>query len=521
MTAGQGGSSVVSSVEAVPDFKPVHMPLNMNESANVDRFVKLFTDRFMFVPGIGWYEWDGVRWALDELGSAFSQTQAVATVLDMELHEFLLSPAGTALEAEEIEKLRKTVSAFRTKSLGIRARQQVLAGAEAEMGVRVSELNCDTWALVVGNGTLDLRTGQLRASSPADRNTQVAAVDWDPQAQCPRFDDVLKFAFDGDQTMIDYIWRVLGYTLTGSTKEQRFFFLWGKPGSGKSTICEVMRHVLGDYAVELDEEALFGGGHPTWIADLIGKRMIFKDELNQKRRINTAVINKLVSGGTMKGRRMKKDWVDIPVHGKLFITTNHRPPMGNAADGVYRRLQPVWFQRPVPVADKVLDYFRVLGTEEGSGILRKALDGLRDYQEGGLRPPSSVGEQVEDYKDAEDDFGPFMEDFLVNTGEPGDWLAYDDLMALYTPWAAANNTKPMTVNEVVKHLLEAGFKRAPAAVRAANSLTGVRMPKRGLIGAKVAIENAGLLTYGKPVWVPVAVIGRPVKEPGEGEAAEK
>lgn len=504
----------VSSAQSVADFKPVHMPLNLNESANVDRFVKLFTGRFMFVPGIGWYEWSGSHWKLDELGSAFSQTQAVATVLDMELDQWLGSPAGQQAEEAEIQALRKAVSAFRTKSLGIRARMAVLSGAEAEMGVLVEALNKNAWELVVGNGTLDLATGTLRSSVPGDRNTQTAAVVFDPAAVCPKFDAVLEHAFPGEdgKSMIDYIWRVLGYTLTGSTKEQRFFFLWGKPGSGKSTICEVMKHVLGDYAVELDDDALFGGGHPTWIADLIGKRMIFKDELNQKRRINTAVINKLVSGGTMKGRKMRKDWVDIPVHGKLFITTNHRPPMGSAADGVYRRLQPLWFQHPVAAADKVLDYFRVLAQEEGSGILRRALEGLRDYNEGGLRPPSSIGEQVDDYKDAEDDFGPFVSDFLVNTGDDADWLAYDDLMALYMGWTASGNVKPMTVNEVVKHLLEAGFKRSPAAVRAANSLTGVRMPKRGLVGVRVAIENAGLLTFGKPQWTPVAVVGRPGKE---------
>lgn len=486
------------------DFKPVHMPLALNESANVDRFVKLFAGRYMFVPGIGWYEWNGERWVLDELGSVFSQTQAVATVLDMELDQYLNSPAGLELEDAEVAAVRKAVSAFRTKSLGIRARQQVLAGAEAEMGVLVSELNQDVWSLVVQGGTLDLKTGVKRPSRPEDRNTQTAAVIFDPAAVCPKFDALLEYAFPDDAEMIAYIWRVLGYTLTGLTREQRFFFLWGKSGSGKTTICEVMAHLLGDYAVELDEEALFGGGHPTWIADLIGKRMIFKDELNQKRRMNTAVINKLVSGGTMKGRRMRKDFVDIPIHGKLFVATNHRPPMGGAADGIYRRLQPMWFQRPVSDSEKVLDYSALLAQEEGSGILRKALEGLQDYLQGGLRPPAGIKEQVDDYKESEDDFQPFVEDFLVKTDNEKDWLAYDDLMALYTGWAQAGNIKPMTVNEVVKHLLEAGFKRAPAAVRAANQLSGVRMPKRGLSGVRVSVENAGMLTFGKPQWVPVA-----------------
>lgn len=496
----------VSSAQSVADFKPVHMPLNLNESANVDRFVKLFKDRFMFVPGVGWYEWDGTRWALDELGSAFSQTQAVATVLDMEMDQWLGSPAGQQAEEEEINSLRKAVSAFRTKSLGIRSRMAVLSGAEAEMGVLVGELNKNPWELVVGNGTLDLLTGGLRSSVPADRNTQTAAVVYDAAAVCPRFDAVLQHAFPGEagESMIAYIWRVLGYTLTGSTKEQRFFFLWGKAGSGKSTICEVMRHVLGDYAVELDEEALFGGGHPTWIADLIGKRMIFKDELNQKRRVNTAVINKLVSGGTMKGRRMRKDWVDIPVHGKLFVTTNHRPPMGSAADGVYRRLQPVWFKHPVAAADKVLDYFRILGTEEGPGILRKALEGLKDYLADGLRPPAEIAEQVDDYKDAEDDFGPFMEDYLVLTGDEADWVANEDIMSMYTAWCEGMNIKPSTINEVGKHLVEAGFQRASKPIKAYHVLSGQRKAARGFRGMRVIVEDTGTLS--SPVrWRPVSV----------------
>lgn len=495
--------SVSSSAKA--DFKPIHSTLHMNESANVDRFSKLFRERFMFVPGMGWYEWDGNCWREDTLGSSFSQTQAVATVLDMEMDEYANSPAGLAMEEEELTKLRKTMSAFRTKTLGVRTRKSLLEGAEAEMGHNADELNADKWSLVVRNGTLDLRTGELRESQPGDLNTQCASVSYEQEAACPQFDALLDFAFNGNQEMISYMWRVLGYTLTGSTAEQSFFFLWGVRGSGKTTICEIMGHVLGDYALLLDEESLFGANqHPTWIADLLGKRMIFKDELNQKRRMNTALVNTLVSGGKMRGRKMKKDFANIRVDGKLFIATNHRPPMGNAQDGVFRRLKPVYFSRAVGEQEKVLDYAAKLAAEEGSGILLKALEGLRDYLGDGVKPslrtPAQVIADAEDYQDSEDELGPFVLDHLENVQDGGEdlWVCNEDLFTLYKSWCEAGGLKPMSQIELSKHLKEMGF-RPSKVVKAVNGHSGTKMNKRGWFGMKINIEP-GSMVGSSLVW---------------------
>jgi putative DNA primase/helicase len=497
-------SSGSSSAKA--DFKPQFHLLRLDESANVHRYVELFRGRYMFVPGMGWYVWTGNHWREDVLGQAFSDTQSVARVLDMEWDEFEKSPAGAALEEEDLEKRRRALYAFRTKTLGIRARQAMLAGAEVELGVVAEDLNSDRWSLVVSNGTLDLRSGVLRDSVPADLNTQSASVVYEEDALCPRFDEFLKFAFDGSEEMISYIWRVLGYTLTGSTAEQNFFFLWGVRGSGKSTICEIMTQVMGDYALKMDEESLFGANqHPTWIADLLGKRMLWKDELNQKRRMNTALVNTMVSGGTMKGRRMRKDFANIRLDGKLFISTNHRPPMGNAQDGVFRRLKPVWFGNAVMEAEKVLDFAAELVQEEGAGILRKALEGLADYLAGAegtgvkpsLRTPAQVIKDAQDYQDSEDELGPFVTDHLVKTGDEKDWVCNEDLYALYRTWCEGGGTKPMAQTELSKHLKEMGF--VPAPPRKAKDLTGKKMTKRGFAGMRLDVEDGAAVIMWRPV----------------------
>lgn len=488
--------TVSSSPKA--DFKPVHMPLHLNESANVDRFVKLFKGRFMFVPAMGWYEWDGNRWAADELGSAFSNTQAVATVLDMEADSYINSPTGQSMEEEEQEKIRKNVAAWKTKSLGIRNRQALLAGCEAEMAVKATDLNKEKWDLVVRNGTLDLRTGELRSSVPEDLNTQCASVDFVEGSTCPKFDELLKYAFDGDEEMIAYVWRILGYTLTGSVGEQSFFFLHGVRGSGKSTICEVMVELLGDYGMKMDEESLFGQNqHPTWIADLLGKRMLFKDELNQKRKINTALVNTLVSGGNLRGRKMRRDFTDVPMQGKLYMATNHKPPMGSSSDGIWRRIKPVHFAYAVPEETKVLDYAKILAEEEGSGILLRCLDGLRDYLDNGMKTPSAVKADAEEYKDAEDELTPFVLDVLEKTEDDGDWICNEDLYAAYKAWCEAGGIKPLTSPELGKHLSEQGFT-AYKPCKAVN-LVGTKMTKRGWVGVKFSIESGSIMTSPQ-VW---------------------
>ena len=63
----------------------------------------------------------------------------------------------------------------------------MLSLAEKEVGVPVApeELDADPWLLNVANGTLDLRTGELRAHRPEDLLTKLAPVAYDPAGVNP------------------------------------------------------------------------------------------------------------------------------------------------------------------------------------------------------------------------------------------------------------------------------------------------------------------------------------------------
>src|SRR5206468_3361252 len=97
----------------------------------------------------------------------------------------------------------------------------------------------DAWALGVPNGVVDLRTGRLRAGHCDDRTTKHAGRPFDPSAKCPRWErflvEVLK-----DPSVVTFLRKSLGYTLTGMVKEDCWFGCYGTGRNGKSTLMKVL-----------------------------------------------------------------------------------------------------------------------------------------------------------------------------------------------------------------------------------------------------------------------------------------
>ena len=120
-----------------------------------------------------------------------------------------------------------------------------LARSIPTLVVPITELDADPWALGVENGILDLRQGKLVAAERADYITKVSPVAFDPEAKCPTFLKFLDDIMGGDQELVDYIQRVLGYMLTGATSEQCLFYLYGTGANGKSTLLSVCKGILG------------------------------------------------------------------------------------------------------------------------------------------------------------------------------------------------------------------------------------------------------------------------------------
>ena len=139
-----------------------------------------------------WLAWDGKRWKVDDTGAVVRR--AADTV------RLLYDVAGTIKESKERERLvRHALSYEAKKKLDAMI---ALAASQLDIVVLPEQLDRNKWLLNVNNGTLDLRTGELREHRREDLITKLAPVRHDPEAKATLFEIFLNDIFAGNQDVI-------------------------------------------------------------------------------------------------------------------------------------------------------------------------------------------------------------------------------------------------------------------------------------------------------------------------------
>ena len=159
--------------------------------------------------------------------------------------------------------------------------------------------------------TIDLRTGCYLPHDARDLITKIAPVNAKPNSKCPVFDKFIARITGGDLELATYTQRAVGYTLTGMTTEQVLFFPYGKSGNnGKSTLVNLIREMLGDYAAHTPSETLltknYDNAIPADLARLEGKRMVTAIESNVNRQLDEAKIKAMTGGEPITARHLSR-----------------------------------------------------------------------------------------------------------------------------------------------------------------------------------------------------------------------
>ncbi|MFP6558226.1 phage/plasmid primase, P4 family [Paraburkholderia sp. B3] len=332
-----------------------------------------------------------------------------------------------------------------------------LAQSEPGMTVRLNELDADPMLLGVANGVLDLRSGQLLAVVPSLKVTKRCAVAFDSNAVAPTLDAFIERITRGKPDLAPFLRRLAGYSLTGDVREQCFAFLYGLGRNGKTTYAELLRWLLGDYAVVLPTTTLMlakrdpGAASPDLML-LKGRRLALASELEESARFAEATIKGMTGGDTMQARNPYGSYVEwAPTH-KLMIVGNHRPVISGGDHGIWRRVRLVPFEETISDAEcdeKLSEKLR----GEGAGVLNWALAGLRDWQRQGLNPPAEVRAAGAAYQTDMDMLGQWVDehvDFVAGAITPT-----AELYRAYSVWARESGYKhPMTRQAFGRRLVE-------------------------------------------------------------------
>ena len=314
-------------------------PFNTTDLGNAERLVAQHGEDLRYCyPWAKWLVWDGKRWAVDAAGEL--ERRAVETV------RAIYAEAEAAPDSDERRRIAKHAMASESRAR-IEA-MMALARSQPSVPVAPDDLDADPWILNVQNGTIDLRTGALRPHRHEDLITKVVPVEYDPDAHAPRFAQFLREIFDGDEDLISFVRRFAGYSLTGSTAERAFAILHGSGKNGKTTLVELLRDVLGNYAINTDTETILrkkytGVGND--VAALKGARFVSAAEVEQGRALAEAKVKNLTGTDTVTARFLFAEPFDFRPEFKLWLSTNNKPIIRGTDDAIWDRIRLIPFTR--------------------------------------------------------------------------------------------------------------------------------------------------------------------------------
>jgi len=303
----------------------------------------------------------------------------------------------------------------------------------------------DTWLLGVNNGVADLKTGELRPGRPDDRITMTTGVDFNPQAKCPRWEQFLTEVF-GDDEIIDWLWRALGYSISGDTTEQCVFIGHGIGANGKGVFSGALHAALGDYVYsspfstfELYQRASI----PNDLAALEFKRFVNSSETNDNTRLNEARIKAISGCDPITARYLHQEYFTFWPHLKLWLFVNHKPKVIDDSFGFWRRVRLIPFTRQF--TGKTDD--RRLGEKlrvEAPGILAWSVRGCLEWQKRGLEPvPECVKVATQEYQQESDALAGFIAERCIE--HPQATTKASELYKAYKSWAESEGMRDREV----------------------------------------------------------------------------
>jgi putative DNA primase/helicase len=377
------------------------------DHGNARRIVDRFGKDLKFCPQLGaCLIWDGTRWKVDETDGSPIQRMAISVIQKMHAEA-----GGLEFGTEKRKALYK--HAMNSESARAIAAMVSLVKKEPEIVVTPDQLDADDWVAGCPNGTLDLRTGQLRDSERSDLITKQLGVPYDPDAKCADFEKWLLHALGGDKSLFDYVIRVTGYLLTGSVREEMFVFAHGPGGGGKGTFFKVLQTVLGDYAGFLRSESLMAKQFeqiPADIAKLKGARVAIVDETEENKRFNEGLLKHLTGGGLVQARFMRENFFEFQPKFKLLIAGNHKPRIISFDRAIERRLKLIPFEHPVPEGEVDKQLKDRLASTQSAGVLALMVRACTEWQRHGLQDPQAVSEAVKEYREESDAVLRFVEE---------------------------------------------------------------------------------------------------------------
>lgn len=414
----------------------------LDDTGNANRLVERYGSEFRYnVDDKCWMIYDDIAWRRDNKKYIKKLADRLIDYMYFELRKMDRGDGDSASYVNDFYRNIKRLSSSNGKDAMLKEAEHLgnIAITNNELDTQNDLLNCK-------NGVVDLKTGKMMPHDKELMMSKCTNIDVDMDNEPTRWIKFVTEVFGGDEKMVDYLQTIMGYTLTGSIKEQCMFQCCGDGANGKSVLLNVIYNIMGDYSLNaqidsiLDKGKNNGNANPD-IARMHGARFIRTNEPKEGVQMNEGLVKQLVGGDVITARKLYANEFEFTPVGKLWIATNHKLVICGTDNGIWRRQQLIMFKETFEGAraDKELpDKLK----EEYSQILGWAIKGAIRWYKEGISIPPRVEDSSKEYRTEMDVVASFLKENVTIT--PNGKEKAGDVFKAYYQWAKLGNEQKIS-----------------------------------------------------------------------------
>lgn len=380
----------------------------------------LSNHRLVYMPGVGFYEYDSGVW------TRIDDTR-VKSYADQTYGEFTTSQRVNAIcNLVKIRALRTDIQ-FDKRPV---------------------------WNFI--NGTLELETGVFRDHNPNDYCSMQSSYPYNPDATYDSWSRFIDDVTAGDPKSAELLQLFPGYVFDPTCRYERVLVLSGGGGNGKTRYLEILRQLFAasDYAVShLTPRAMLDRFQAIQLRESI---VNIAGEIRSDLRDAEEKIKSVASGEPMSACYKGQDFINFIPRTKLIYATNAQLSSGDTSEGLTRRLLMVDFKVSfVDNPDPSNPYQRLRNVDildeltqelQSGGIFNWAYEGYKLLQTVGyFTETADQAELIQEFKRSSNPILVFWEDRVHDYSEAQSFTNAE-IYRDYCQWCVDNGEKNSTSN---------------------------------------------------------------------------